>query len=120
MLGLPNDVHWECEKLKKLDFSHNRLRALPDTFNDLRSLNVMNLSHNYLKELPQSCSWGCINLVRRGGHVIPCDFVTHVTLGVNMRHCNSVGHGRIKNELSCCYGDSTISVVTRGYTLCTS
>lgn len=75
VLGLPNDVHWECEKLKKLDFSHNRLRALPDTFNDLRSLNVMNLSHNYLKELPQSCSWGCINLVRRGGHVMPCYFV---------------------------------------------
>lgn len=30
------------------------------------------------------------------------------------------GHGRIKNELSCCYGDSTISVVIRGYTLCMS
>ena len=53
-----------CEKLKKLDVSHNRLRALPDTFDELRMLNVMNLSHNYLNELPQSCSWGCINLVR--------------------------------------------------------
>lgn len=62
--GLTNDIRWECEKLKKLDFSHNHLRALPDTFTDLRRLSVMNVSHNSLRELPQSCSWGCINLVQ--------------------------------------------------------
>ena len=62
-----NEVVWKCEKLRKLDFSHNHLRALPDTFNDLRRLNVMSLSHNSLQELPQSCSWGCINLVSLAG-----------------------------------------------------
>lgn len=63
-LGFSPDVRWACDKLKKLDLSHNRLRALPDTFDDLKRLSVLNLSHNYLKELPQSCSWGCLNLVR--------------------------------------------------------
>ena len=49
--------------MKRLDLSHNRLHSLPDTFTDLRRLNVLMLSHNSLKELPPSCSWGCINLV---------------------------------------------------------
>eukprot|EP00731_Ephydatia_muelleri_P016582 Em0009g1006a len=57
------EVHWSCEKVKKLDLSHNHLRALPDTFNDLRRLNTLHVSHNNLQELPPSCSWGCINLV---------------------------------------------------------
>lgn len=66
-------IRWTCEKLKKLDLSHNRLRALPDTFDEVKRLSVMNLSHNYLKELPQSCSWGCINLVSEpaAGHGHP-------------------------------------------------
>ena len=58
------EVHWSCEKVKKLDLSHNHLRALPDTFNDLRRLNTLHVSHNNLQELPPSCSWGCINLVK--------------------------------------------------------
>jgi leucine-rich repeat kinase 1 len=62
--GLPADIKWVCEKLKRLDLSHNRLHSLPDTFTDLRRLNVLMLSHNSLKELPPSCSWGCINLVQ--------------------------------------------------------
>lgn len=62
--GLPADIKWLCEKLKRLDVSHNRLHCLPDTFSDLRRLNVLMLSHNSLQELPPSCSWGCINLVR--------------------------------------------------------
>ena len=62
-LGLPNDVDWRCDKLKKLDLSHNRLRALPDTFQDLRRMVALNVSYNHLKEIPQSCSWGCVNLV---------------------------------------------------------
>ncbi len=57
------DYFWCCDKLKKLDVSHNRIRALPDCFSDLKRLGTLNASHNYLKELPQSCSWGCINLV---------------------------------------------------------
>ena len=57
------DIRWTCDKLKKLDVARNRLRSLPDTFHDLRRLSVMNLAHNYLKELPQSCCWGCVNLV---------------------------------------------------------
>ena len=61
--GLPADIKWVCEKMKRLDLSHNRLHSLPDTFTDLRRLNVLMLSHNSLKELPPSCSWGCINLV---------------------------------------------------------
>ena len=70
--GLPADIKWVCEKLKRLDLSHNRLHSLPDTFTDLRRLNVLMLSHNSLKELPPSCSWGCINLVSlsREHHVI--------------------------------------------------
>ncbi len=60
------DDFWRCEKLKKLDVSHNRIRALPDCFSDLKRLGTLSASHNYLKELPQSCSWGCINLVSRG------------------------------------------------------
>ncbi len=58
------DIQWTCDKLKKLDLARNRLRSLPDTFKDLRRLSVMNLAHNYLHELPQSCCWGCVNLVR--------------------------------------------------------
>ena len=61
--GLPNDVDWRCDKLKKLDLSHNRLRALPDTFQDLRRMVALNVAYNHLKEIPQSCSWGCVNLV---------------------------------------------------------
>ena len=61
--GLFNDVEWHCDKLKKLDLSHNRLRALPDTFHDLRRMVALNVAYNYLKEIPQSCSWGCVNLV---------------------------------------------------------
>ncbi len=57
------DFFWRCDQLKKLDVSHNRIRALPDCFSDLRRLGTLCASHNYLKELPQSCSWGCINLV---------------------------------------------------------
>ncbi len=60
------DYFWCCDKLKKLDVSHNRIRALPDCFSDLKRLGTLSASHNYLKELPQSCSWGCINLVSRG------------------------------------------------------
>ena len=62
-IGVPNDVQWRCDKLKKLDLSHNRLRALPDSFHDLRRMVTLNISYNNLKELPQSCSWGCVNLV---------------------------------------------------------
>lgn len=63
LVGLPPNIRWTCEKLKKIDLSHNRLRGLPDTFDELRRLSVIHLSHNYLKELPQSCCWGCVNLV---------------------------------------------------------
>ena len=64
-LYLPSafDFFWRCDRLKKLDVSHNRLRALPDCFSDLKRLGTLSASHNYLKELPQSCGWDCINLV---------------------------------------------------------
>lgn len=65
--GFPPNIRWTCDKLKKLDLSRNRLRALPDTFDDLKRLSVINVSHNYLKELPQSCCWGCLNLVSKLG-----------------------------------------------------
>ena len=54
---------WMCESLKKLDLSHNSLKALPDTFGNLHLLTYMHVSHNSLQELPPSCSLGCINLV---------------------------------------------------------
>ena len=58
----PN-VIWCCELLKRLDLSHNRLRALPDMFKKLKRLNTLIVSYNYLNELPSSCSLGCVNLV---------------------------------------------------------
>ena len=70
--GLPNDVDWRCDKLKKLDLSHNRLRALPDTFQDLRRMVALNVSYNHLKEIPQSCSWGCVNLVSQSNMYMYC------------------------------------------------
>jgi len=73
------DARWRCEKLKKLDLSHNRLRSLPDTFDDLKRLSVLNLSHNYLKELPQSCSWGCLNLVQSCCGEMEILFLSHLT-----------------------------------------
>lgn len=57
------DAIWTCEKLKRLDLSHNRIRSLPEHFDNLRRLNTLNLAYNYLQELPVSLSWGCINLV---------------------------------------------------------
>ena len=55
--------------MKKLDISHNRLKALPDTFGDLHLLTYLHVSHNALLELPPSCSLGCINLVREGEEI---------------------------------------------------
>lgn len=56
-------IAWTCESLKKLDLSHNGLKALPDTFGNLHHLTYLHVSHNSLLELPPSCSLGCINLV---------------------------------------------------------
>ena len=76
-LGYPSEVYWKCDKLKKMDVSHNRLRGLPECFSDLKRLSTLNASHNYLKELPQSCSHGCINLVS-------CYMYTHVFIWCGM------------------------------------
>ena len=65
--GLANDVEWHCDKLKKLDVSHNYLQALPDTFFDLSRMVALNVSYNHLQEIPLSCCWGCVNLVSACG-----------------------------------------------------
>ena len=57
------DAEWTCEKVKRFDLSHNRIRTLPERFDNLRRLNTLNVAYNYLQELPVSLSWGCINLV---------------------------------------------------------
>ena len=73
------DVIWTCEKLKRLDLSHNRLRSLPDRFDGLRRLNTLNVSYNYLNDLPQTCSWGSISLVSNScgynNERLPCQII---------------------------------------------
>ena len=60
------DLNWTCQKLKKLNISHNHLRALPDNFRDLANLTVLTVSYNNLDSLPLSCCWGSVRLVSKG------------------------------------------------------
>eukprot|EP00731_Ephydatia_muelleri_P005646 Em0002g1822a len=57
------NMNWTCQKLKKLNLSHNHLKALPDNFRDLANLSVLTVSHNNLDSLPLSCCWGSVRLV---------------------------------------------------------
>lgn len=54
---------WRCDKLQRLDLSHNHIRALPDCFQSLKKLKQLRVSYNILTELPLSLCWGSIGLV---------------------------------------------------------
>ena len=59
----PGVTTWRCDKLQRLDLSHNHIRALPDCFQGLKKLKQLRVSYNILTELPLSLCWGSIGLV---------------------------------------------------------
>ena len=59
----PGVTTWKCDKLQRLDLSHNHIRALPDCFQSLKKLKQLRVSYNILTELPLSLCWGSIGLV---------------------------------------------------------
>ncbi|OQR95987.1 hypothetical protein ACHHYP_17380 [Achlya hypogyna] len=50
----PDEKHWECQDLYKLDLSYNELHALPDALRELAGLKWLKVKDNKLVRLPAS------------------------------------------------------------------